>query len=311
MAKLFVSKKILFLYFSPRQKSELEKCEKVLKVLFRKFRKSAVFSYMQADISQSCRQLFREKLYEEMHKNDAIFISGDISEEEKNVVLRDILGEYAEAHFLKGCVICHPPSYFTSDKNDENIVCTHTIKRKEIEQAIDTATKLALQRKRKLTVCVEDGAGTLIENAVFDSFDKSLHLERKILPFDEAIYICMKSIPTLDVVLSTEQVATILKMHISHTGTTNFPGGYSVIYTEKGKVYTRQVHPFEALDNSVLFSVLLAFSAVLEKELNMKNAADWLRRASSVSFDTHRSTDADDFIQKVISEIEKPMRIRK
>lgn len=299
-----MSNKILFLYLTSRQKTELQKCEKILKVLFRKFRKSVVFSYMPIDVSPSCRQLFKEKLYDEIQKNHAVFICGDISREEKDIVLRDILGEYAEAHFFKSCVICHPVSCFSAENSNENIICTHTVKIKDIIRTIDTATALALQRKRKLTVCTDEGAGSFIKSEVFNSFDKSLHMEREILSFNEALYICMKSVPNFDVVLSAEQVAVALKMHIICT----IPDGFSLFYTENGKVYTRQTLPYEQMDNSPLFSALIAFSAMLEMEFDMKSAADWLRRSSAFSFETHRNTDSEDFIQKVISEIEKPMR---
>ena len=72
------------------------KCEKVLKAVFRKFRKSAVLSYLQADLSASCIHLFKEKLYEEIQKNDAVFISGDIPREDKIVILQKLLDEYAK-----------------------------------------------------------------------------------------------------------------------------------------------------------------------------------------------------------------------
>ena len=44
-----MSSKFLFLYNTPMQRAELIKCEKVIKALFRKFRKSAVFTYLHVD----------------------------------------------------------------------------------------------------------------------------------------------------------------------------------------------------------------------------------------------------------------------
>ncbi len=311
MAKSFVSNKILFLYLNLRQKAELQKCEKVLKSVFRKFRKSAVFSYMQIDVSPSCLDLFTQRLYKEIQNNDAVFIVGDIPVSEKNIVLRDMLGEYAEAHYLKSCVICHPSSSFNVVSNDSDIICTHTVRHRDLEKAVNTATMLSLGRKRKITVCTEECMGPFLKNAVLDAYDKSLHLEREYLTFEEVLFICMNSIPAFDVVLTTEQAATTMRMHIGYTGgfcSTPVPDGYSVIYTKKGKVYTRQTFPYEQINNTVLFSSLLAFSAILEKEFSMKSAADWLKKASSISFETHKTADADDFINKVILEIEKPMR---
>ena len=303
-----MSNKILFLYINSRQKVEFEKCEKVLKAVFRKFRKSAVLSYLQADLSASCIHLFKEKLYEEIQKNDAVFISGDIPREDKSVILQKLLEEYAEAHFMKGCVICHPPSSFAVAECDGKVVCTHTVKSEDFSKAVNVANSLSLKRKRRLTVCTEESTGKFLEKAVFESFDKSLHIEKEKLSFEEALLICMNSVPAFDVVITTEQSTNAMKMHIGFAGASCIPDGYSVIYTEKGNVYTRHTFPYEQMDNTPLFSALIAFSSMLENEFSMTNAAEWLKKAATVSFETHRRAEADDYITKVISEIEKPMR---
>lgn len=301
-----MSSKFLFLYKTPLQRAKLTKCEKVIKVLFRKFRKSAVFTYLQSDTSPSCKDTFRSVIFDEFQKNDAVFIDRDISKQ-----LKDILGEYAEVHFLKSCAICHPSSSICIEEQGNAVSFIHTLSRENINKSVEIAIDLSLERKKRLTVCSDGNLGSFLEDAVTCSFDKSLHIERVYLSLDEALLICINTIPEFDTVLTTEQAAKILQMHIGYTGgfcSTPTPDGYSVIYTDKGKVYTRQTFPYEQMDNTVLFSSLLAFSAILEKELSMKSAADWLKRTSSLSFETHRNAEEDDFINRVISEIEKPMR---
>ena len=272
-----MSSKFLFLYNTPMQRAELIKCEKVIKALFRKFRKSAVFTYLQTDTSLYCIDAFLCVLFDEFQKSDAVFINRDISKQ-----LQDILGEYAEV-----------------------------LSRENINKAVEIAIDLSLKRKKKLTVCNYEDTGTFIEEALTNAFNKSMHIQKEYLFFDEALFTCMNTIPQFDVVLTTEQAAKILQMHIGYTGglcSAPTPDGYSVIYTDRGKVYTRQTLPYEQMNNTVLFSSLLTFSAILEKEFAMKNAADWLKRASSLSFETHKNALADDFINRVISEIDKPMR---
>lgn len=301
-----MSSKFLFLYNTPMQRAELIKCEKVVKALFRKFRKSAVFTYLQTDTSPYCIDAFRSMLTDEIQKSDAVFIVSDISKQMKN-----ILGEYAEVHFSKSCAICCPSSSVCVEEKEDEIICTHILNRENINKAVEIAIDLSLKRKKKLTVCIDEDAGTFIEEALANAYNKSMHIEKQHLSFDEALFTCMNTIPQFDVVLTTEQASKILQMHIGYTGgfcSSPFPDGYSVIYTDKGKVYTRQTLPYEQMNNTVLFSSLLTFSAILETELSMKNAADWLRRASSLSFETHRNAEEDDFINRVISEIEKPMR---
>ena len=301
-----MSSKFLFLYNTPMQRAELIKCEKVLKALFRKFRKSAVFTYLQADTSPYCIDAFRSMLADEFQKSDAVFINMDISKQ-----LKDILGEYAEVHFLKSCAICHPSSSICVEEQESEVIFIHTLSRENIDKAVKIAIDLSLKRKKKLTFCNDEDTGPFIERAFTNAFNKSMHIQKEYLSFDEALFTCMNTIPQFDVVLSSEQTATILQMHIAYTGgfcSSPTPDGYSVIYTDKGKVYTRQTFPYEQMNNTVLFSSLLAFSAILEKDFSMKNAADWLKRASSISFETHKNALADDFINKVISEIDKPMR---
>ncbi len=265
-----------------------------------------MFTYLQTDTSPCCIDAFSSMLTDEFQKDDAVFISSDISKQ-----MKDILGEYAEVHFLKGCAICHPSSLIYTEKQENEICFTHTLNRENISKAVEIAIDLSLKRKKKLTVCNVEDTGPFIEEALTNAFDKSIHIEKEYLSFDEALFTCMNTIPQFDVVLTAEQAAKILKMHIGYTGgfcSSAIPDGYSVIYTDKGKVYTRQALPYEQMNSTVLFSFLLAFSAILEKELSMKSAADWLKRASSLSFETHRNAQEDDFINKVILEIEKPMR---
>ncbi len=306
-----MSSKFLFIYNTPLQRAKLIKCEKVIKALFRKFRKSAVFTYLQADTSPPCTDTFRYLIFDEFQKNDAVFAESDIPKKKKDIIFKDILGEYAEVHFLKNCAICHPSSSGYIEEKEDGVICSHILNRENLSRAVKIATNLSLDRKKKLTVCSDGDFGSFLEDAVSCSFDKSLHIERVYLSLDEALLICINTIPEFDSVLTTEQAAKILQMHIGYMGgfySSPAPEGYSIIYTDKGRIYTRQTFPYEQMDNTFLFSSLLALSAIIEKELSMKSAADWLKRACSLSFETHRKAEEDDFINRVISEIEKPMR---
>ena len=305
-----MSNKILLLYLTTSQKTELAKCEKVFRSVFRKFRKSAVFTYLQIDTSPSCMELFCNKLSEELKKNDAVFLCGDIPIHRKRILLTDILKEYTEAHFLKGSVICCPPSSLTIQKEKNDIICTHTSDYENYKSTARIALEFAQSRKRSLTLCTDDkdGTGSFLKEALTELFDSKTHIDAEHLSLEEALMICINTIPVFDTVLATKQTADILKMHIGFNGRQRIPDGYSVIYTQHGKVYERQTFPYEQMSNLPIFTTLLAFSAMLENEFYMKNAANWLKRAICVSFETYKTAESDDFINRVISEIEKPMR---
>jgi len=305
-----VSNKILLLYLTPLQKAELEKCEKVFKSIFRKFRKSVVFTYLQIDTSPSCREAFCNILYEETGKNNAVFLCSDIPTLKRKSLLADIMGECGEAHFLKGSVICCPPSSLTVRKEENNIVCTHSSDYEDYKSTAKLALNFAQSRKHSLTICTSDkeGTGEYLKTAFTEIFDRKTHIKVEHLSFEESLMICVNTIPSFDTILATKQTADILKMHIGFSGRQRTPDGYSIIYTRHGKVYERQTFPYEQMNNLPMFTTLLAFSSILENEFSMKSAADWMKRAACISFETHRNAEVDDFLNRVISEIEKPMR---
>lgn len=297
----------MFLYLTPSQKYELEKCEKIFKSVFRKFRKSAVFTYMQIDTSSTCRMVFRESLIGEVKKSDAVFLCSDIPRSKRSALLQDIMEEYAEAHILKGCVICCAPSSLSIEKEENRIIRTHTSEYSNYKSAARLALEFTKKRKRRLTICTDDDH---FLNSSFDEvFDSKMHIDVNLLSFEEALMLCINTISSFDTVLATKQTSDILQMHIGFNGRRSIPDGYSTIYTKNGKVYERQTFPYEQMDNLPFFTTLLAFSAILENELSMKSAADWTKKAACIAFETHRNAEADDFINKVICEIEKPMRI--
>ncbi len=307
-----MSKKILFLYFTPKHKAEIEICEEAFKTVFRKFRKSVLFSYMQIDTSLTCRDSFKEILFNEMSHHDAVLINGgNGTVYEEKVFTKEILGLFAIENHLSGKVICYPPSYCTSENENGNISETRKIYCEGLKTATELSLQLAKERKHNITVCSNTDffPDKSLLSEFQNSYKKALHICSELLTLDEMIFLCMRTIPSFDVVLSTESTAKIIAMHLA--ALMKSPTGYFLLHTKNGRVYLRQAFPHEEMSNAPIASVLMVFSAMLENELEMKSAAQWLRKSVATVFETHAYVPQNEFLNKVISETEKPMRSNK
>lgn len=304
-----MSKKILLLYFTAKQKTELKACENAFKAIFRKFRKSALFSYMQIDTSLTCRDSFKEILFNEINRHDAVLINGGNSTGyEEELFTKEILCLLATENHINGKVICYPPSHYTAENENGYICEIQKASSEGIRKAAALSLQLAKQRKHNLTVCTREGC--LTDKNLFGEFQsiatKALHIYPEHLSLDEMVLLCMRSIPSFDAVLSTEPAAKIIAMHL--TALAKAPTGYLLLHTKNGRAYLRQSFPHEEMSNAPIASILMAFSAILENEFKMKSASLWLRKSVATVFETHAYVLRDEFLNKVILESEKPMR---
>lgn len=304
-----MSNKILFLYFKQKHKTELMKCESIIKVLFRKFRKSVVFSYMQIDTSSSCREAFMKVLFEEINRHHAVLIKGDTeSFSEERTLFKEILELKASEHHTLGKVICFPAVEKTFKSSDNSVSEIYTASMENLNYAAELSVKLSRSRKHLLTICTkpENIVDTTLFHAVEDACNKSMHINSEHISFDRMIYLCTKTVPSFDTVLATEEISKVISAHLDASA--RICSGHTVLHTERGKFYMSRTSFAEEMSNAHFASVLLTFSEILYEEFNMKNACDWLRKAVATSFETHAFTPFDEFSDKVISEIQKPMR---
>ena len=304
-----MSKKILLLYFTPKQKTELKMCEAAFKAIFRKFRKSALFSYMQIDTSLTCRDSFKEILFNEINRHDAVLINGGNSTGyEEEIFTKEILCLLATENHINGKVICYPPSYYTAENENRDICEIAKTYSEGLRAAASLSLHFAKERKQNLTICTRKGFAT--DKNLFDELQKlctkAVHISTEHLSLDEMVFLCMRAIPSFDTVVSTEQTAKIILMHLAALA--KVPTGYLLLHTKGERAYSRQSFPHEEMSNAPISSILMAFSAILENEFKMKSASHWLRKSVATAFETHAYVPRDEFLNKVISEAEKPMR---
>ena len=306
-----MSKKVLFIYFTPKQKYELKLCEKVFRAIFRKFRESVLFSYMEVDTSLSCRDSFKKMLFNKIQCNDAVLIGGKGASSEEEILTKEILELSATENHLGGNIICYGASHTVTENKNGFVTQTHKTSIESFRSASKAGLELAKKHKKRLVICTdnENEADKPLLEELSSLLYKDLHIQSEHLSFDEIISLCMGTIMSFGVILTTEQYAKIIAIHL--TAQRKAPSGYFLLHTKNGHIYQRQVCAYEEMSNAPLASLLMAFSALIENEFSMNSAADWLKRAVLSTFETHAVTPRDEFLEKVISEIEKPMRNRK
>ncbi len=304
-----MSSKILFLYFKQKHKTELLKCENIIKALFRKFRKSVVFSYMQIDISPTCREAFEKLLFSEISRHHAIMIKGDteiFSEEE--IFLKEILKLKASEYHTAGKVICYPTSKKAVEISDTSVREICTVSLEHLKYSAELSLKLSQSRKHLLTICTrpEKSIDASLFHAFQDAYDISMHINTENIPFDEMISLCTKTVPSFDTVLVTEEVAKVISSHLDSSA--RICSGHTILHTDNGKFHMSRTSGTEEISNARFASVLLTVSEILSKNFNMTNASDWFKKAVATAFETHAFSSFEDFSDKVIFEIQKPMR---
>lgn len=306
-----MSKKILFIYFTLKQKHELKLCEKVFKATFRKFRESVLFSYMGVDTSPSCRDSFGEMLFNKIQCHDAVLIGGKGASSEEEILTKEILELSATENHLGGNVICYGASHTVTENKDGFVTQTHKTSIENFRSASKAGLELAKRHKHHLVICTdnESKADKPLSEELLSLSGKELHIQSEHISFDEIISLCMGTIMSFGVILTTEQYAKIIAIHLNSQR--KAPSGHLLLHTTNGHIYQRQVCAYEEMSNAPLASLLMAFSALIENEFSMNSAADWLRKAVLTVFETHAVTPRDEFLEKIISEIEKPMRNRK
>lgn len=307
-----MSKKILFLYSSEKQKTQLQMCEAVLRSILRKFRKSLLVSYIQTDNSPSCRDLMKDLLLRETPRHDAVLMSGDMaSASSQEDFLKNMFGLCVTEHYTAGRMICYPENSVTTEQNDNSVIKTSVCTKENIYKAAQFSAEAARRRKHSITICTQ-------ADSVYDNFflrhtenalGKERHLDTEHIYLDAMVSLCMRKIPTFDIVLTTAEHAKIIAMHLS--AMPNAPTGYLLRHTESIRVYQRQILPCEEMNNTAGASIILAYAAILENEFAMRSAADWLRRAVSLAFEQYACAEKEDFIREVIRKIEIPMRKRR
>ncbi len=254
----------------------------------------------------------RDLLVGETSRRGAIFLEGDAH----NIIpftelLKDVFSFFATSHHISGRSICYPEHSFEVKNNEKSITHTRIYENEHIIKTVRLATELAKSGKHFLSVCLSpaDEADSVLTTDVEIMLRKEKHLPTETITLEEMISLCLRTVPTFDVVLTFKESASLIAMHLNSMP--KIPVGYIVNHGEKHNIYRRQILVHEEIGNLRHFSSLLSLAAIFENEFGMKNAAAWLRRALTLAFEKEANSSCEDFIKSIITEIETPIRKRR
>ncbi len=305
-----MNKRILLLYFNREQKAELTCCVGIFKALFRKFRISVSFDYLGLDTSPTCRQKMKALLCEKISQNDACLLCTDreLSEKERDF-LYECTGLYSIMYQGMGISIffpferkeCHVEEDFVS----ETLLC----KTDHIKKCVSLCTDYALAKKKTVFVCTDNSGA---DEILFEEFQRISSRHRYLgvshMSRSEIIWHSAKYISQPCVIFADKSIADIVLMHtIAPQG---IPSGYTLYHCECGRIYTNLYTPFSFENCLSMRLTLLAFAALIEDELKMKNAAFWLRQSVSSVFSKFDCKTKEELAEKAILAINMPMRKR-
>ncbi len=307
-----MSKRIVFLYCTQKNREDICLYENIIRVLLRKFRQSALFSYLQIDTSPPCRDRMCDLIHDETSRRGAIFLESDA----RNVfpcmdLLKVAFDIFASSYHISGRAVCYPEQEQKIEDSAEAVTYSKTYKKENLEKTAKLSLEMAKKQKHSLSVCLMPT--NEIDTVFLSEAEIILRKEKRILSelvsIDEMISLCMKTVPSFDVVLTAKEYAELIAMHLYSMP--DIPSGFIVSHGEKHKIYRRKILPYEEIGNLSHLSSLLSIAAIFENEFEMKGAANWLRRALSIAFEKKSGSKAEDFVKSVIKEIETPIRKRR
>ena len=305
-----MSKRILLLYFGKEQKAEFICCEGIFKALFRKFRTSVSFDYLELDTSPVCRKQMCEILSAKISHSDATLLCTDreLSEKESDFLYESI-GLYSTLYQSMGTSIFFP--FERKSCNTEGDFINETLSRRteDIKKCITLCTDYALQKEKSVFICTDNSHADKI---LFDEFvrisSRHRYLESRHMSRSEIIWHSAKYISQPCVIFTDKSIADIVLMHT--IAPQSVSSGYTVFYTEHGRIYTNLYTPFSFENCLRTYLTVLAFATLTEDELKMKNAAFWLRQSVSSALSRFDCKTGAELAEKTILAINKPMRKR-
>ena len=304
--------KLLFLYTDPSEKADLLIMTEALKAVFRKFRKSVAFSFLNIDFSPFCRSEMKKRFCESVSEADGIMFFGRRKDaDEETLFFKECSDIHSIQYFSSGKCICYPVTVHSSSTSDNSFV--EEISRTDLSSVEKTA-KLAIScamKKKELLLCTDTTkeADRIIYNEFTNSMNNTRGLDIEHFDFDEFISMFSVKIPSSDVILTTQGNVRVIASIINSLN--KFPAGYSVYHSSNQRIYKREFHPYDGISNISYAGALIACGSMIENELGFKNAGVHLRKAVAQALEKCCYSSKSDFQNNLLFEIASPLRNRR
>ena len=304
-----MNKQILFLYKTQFQKRNLPLCHEAIKSVLRKFRKSISAECREIDFSLSCRKKMKEILLKDVSLSDCVLYYGDTAGEDTDFFI-DCLGAYSSQYFSGTHSITSPIVSETTEKTDDFIRKTAVTKIADVKKTVPLALDTAKGRSKKIIICTDSGSedDCLLYEEVENALANTREYDITHYDFDELIYTFTKGIPSFDTVICPQDKASVIKMHVNSLN--RFPLAYSILHTERCRIYKHESLPYEDFSNLSYASLLIAVGNMLEKELGFKSAGVHLKKSVRLAIEKCFSESTTEFQEELLRQINTPLRNR-
>ncbi|MBR1968815.1 MAG: hypothetical protein IKA17_00450 [Clostridia bacterium] len=285
----------------------LSACERILKELMRKFRKSVDFYQVKTYSIRPNDENAKTTVLRKMDNSDAIIlIESHLSHKNLSFYENEYFCVNFHEHHIGGKCIIAPNATETFLKED-GLCIKSFISKENVRASVNSATERAKSRNSHITVCTESfekgGALIMDELEACDNL-KGIHVE--YLTVQEFIWQHMSHTPFCDVIITDAFSENIIATHLSSSVMQR--DGYVSLKGKYKNIYLRELLPFDEMNNSYLAGILLSYSYAIEKEMNMPNVSNWLKRAVGIALERATNSGSDNFIKEVIYAINTPIR---
>ena len=304
-----MNNEILFLYKTQSQKRTLNLCHEAITSVLRKFRKRISAKHREVDFSLSCRENIKEILLNDISLSKGILYYGDAGEGEPEF-FDDCFTAYSYQYFSGSHSIISPFTLESSEKTDDFIRKTVTTEIKDIEKTVFLALNTAKERNKRIIICTDskNESDRILYSEIENHLANTREYDITHYDFDELIYTFTKSIPLFDTIVCSQEKASIIKMHINSLN--RFPLAYSILHTEKCRIYKHESLPYEDFSNLSYANLLISAGNMLEKELGFKSAGFHLKKATRLAIEKCYSENISEFQKELIRQINAPIRNR-
>lgn len=280
----------------------------IFKTVFRKFRKTVYYSKLTHETVESQSEEAYEIVKNEIDRCDGVIGSaGRFSEKNAGTVF-EAVKPYAAFHYCGRKCVVSPVLSLRVQNNDDFVECSKILAKKTAESTIEEVIKSVEGRKATIAVCdgAQDDFSRELTVAAERLFSRKSNITLERISLEEIIWQCrsIESFPDVFITGENENAALAFMCSLKPSS-----GAYVKYTGEENSVYMREKLPFSEITNNKALCIAAACAAVIEKELSMPKAADWLRRAMALSWEKCEKLSEEEFMLELSYRIND--RIRK
>ncbi len=296
-----MTNRILVIYENLKEKESFKLCEKAVRVLFKRFRKTVSFSYISSDV------FYLKNSLSILENENADGIVCDISLENMDFFLKSS-GAFVKIHDISGRKVIIPSLSLDFELSENGLLGSFDFERESLKKAIREAVSLSENGTREITLCTS----SLFPSAndfLLDVYEDVLLNHPKIISLGITLpEILWGGVNSSGIILADtfSEEGVVLSLYQRQLQKI----GYLLIKGDSLKLYCPERLPNDEIGNLRLCLMLSSFAGAIENELGLKNLSDWLRRAIALALLKSPLSSNEGFIESVIEIINQKMRQR-